>query len=175
MLHFQQSTPAAVFSTICSYLRFWIYRALISRPFASSALVRQKSVVFHIVDAAWHFQQHGVRRSEKRNGLLHRGTALLRVEVGRRGFLEKTQSVTRGGMQSFIRFQGQRIVNRENFTTDPEIFKHHLFSLLRDDIKLYRERYCFWNICYSVFVNSNVWVSVRPLKIRAIITNFVDG
>ncbi|XP_039272410.1 bifunctional peptidase and arginyl-hydroxylase JMJD5-like [Styela clava] len=36
---------------------------------------------------------------------------------------------------------GQRVINSENFTSDPEKLRHHLYSLLRDGDKLRRERF----------------------------------
>jgi len=37
--------------------------------------------------------------------------------------------------------EGQRVINTTNYNTDPEVLRHHLYSLLRDDSKLPRERF----------------------------------
>lgn len=37
--------------------------------------------------------------------------------------------------------EGERVINTTSYTEDPEILRHHLFSLLRDESKLPRERF----------------------------------
>lgn len=49
--------------------------------------------------------------------------------------------------------QGQRLINTDNYD-DPEVLRHHLTSLLRNDPKLTRERYAVIGVVllYSVSV-----------------------